>query len=132
MGCFGIVLATYELNQETVMEEQNTITIEDFFKTELKVGKVLTCEKVPKSKKLLKMEIDLGEEVRQVLAGLAPWYLPEEVVGRRVVVVANLQPAKLMGLESQGMVLAATGDAEGSVPCFVQVPEGVPVGARIR
>lgn len=114
------------------MEEKELIDIQDFAKVELRVGKVLSCENVPKSKKLLKMMIDCGTETRQVLAGLAPWYIPEEVIGRKVIVVANLQPAKLMGLESQGMVLAASGKGEDSVPCFLSVPDGVPVGAKIR
>ena len=109
--------------QEHEQENQNQIGIEDFMAIDLRVGKVLTCEKVPKSKKLLKMEIDLGGEVRQILAGLSQFYLPEEMVGRRVVVVANLAPAKLMGLESQGMVLAASPE-DGGVPTLVAAPPG--------
>jgi methionyl-tRNA synthetase len=118
--------------EELNTEENNLIGIEDFAKVELRVGKILTCEKVPKSRKLLKMMIDCGSETRQILAGLSPWYLPEELVGRKVVIVANLKPAKLMGIESQGMVLAAAGQGEDSVPCFLSVPDGVPVGAGIR
>lgn len=112
-------------------ENKDQITIEDFMKVDLRVGKVLTCEKVPKSKKLLKMEIDLGSEVRQILAGLSQVYLPEEMVGRRVIVVANLAPATLMGHESQGMVLAAAPES-GGIPTLAAVPEGVPVGAKVR
>jgi len=114
------------------MEDQELIEIGDFAKVQLRVGKVLTCEKIPKSRKLLIMTIDIGTETRQVLAGLAPWYIPEEVIGRKVIVVTNLKPAKLMGHESQGMVLAASGSGEDSVPCFVGVPEGVPVGGTVR
>ena len=115
---------------EATTEEtgQGQISIESFMEMDLRVGKILSCELVPKSRKLLIMRIDLGMEVRQILAGLAPFYLPEEMVGRRVVVVANLKPAKLMGKESQGMILAA-----GEMPpALVAVPEGVPVGARVR
>lgn len=119
-------------NQNETPVEDNLISIEDFMKVELRVGKILSCEKVPKSKKLLKMEIDLGFEVRQILAGIGPWYLPCELIGRRVAVVANLKPAKLMGLESQGMILAATGEGADAVPVPLAVPDGMPLGAKIR
>lgn len=122
------------MEQENTEVVDNSIAIEDFMKVELRVGKVLTCERVPKSKKLLKMEIDLGPVLgtRQILAGLAQVYLPEEMVARRVIVVANLKPAKLMGLESQGMCLAASPEVEGGLPSLVSVPEGVPVGSLVR
>jgi methionyl-tRNA synthetase len=87
------------------------ITIEDFQKIQLKVAKVLAAERVPKSEKLIKLQVDLGTEQRQIVAGIGKKYAPEELIGRRIVIVANLKPAKLMGVESQGMVLAA-GDAE--------------------
>jgi len=119
-----------EETQEQTPEDA-LIGIEDFMKIELRVGKVLTCEKVPKSKKLLKMDVDMGSEVRQILAGLSQFLLPEEMIGRRVVVVANLKPAKLMGLESNGMVLA-TDPGEGGCPVPVSVPEGTPLGAKVR
>jgi len=121
-----------ETKTEETNPEENLITIQDFMKTELRVGKVLTCEKVPKSRNLLKMEVDLGSETRQILAGMAPFLLPEEMVGRRVVVVANLKPAKLMGLESQGMILAASPEGEGAVPVPIAVAEGIPLGAKVR
>ncbi|MDT7041646.1 methionine--tRNA ligase [Candidatus Nitronereus thalassa] len=85
------------------------ITIEDFQKIQLKVAKVLSAERVPKSNKLLKLQVDLGAEQRQIVAGIGKKYAPEDVIGKSIVVVANLQPAKLMGVESQGMVLAAGG-----------------------
>jgi len=87
------------------------IKIDDFMKVELKVGKVLSAERVPKSDKLIKMQIDLGTETRQIVGGIGKSYEPEQLVGRNVVVVANLKPAKLMGIESKGMVLAA-GDVD--------------------
>src|SRR5207248_7425227 len=85
------------------------ITIDDFAKVEMRVGEVLTAERVPKSDKLLRFTVDLGEaEPRQILAGIAEYYEPEKLVGRKLVVVSNLKPRKLRGFESQGMVLAAS------------------------
>ena len=92
-------------------DEGNPISIQDFQKVELKVAKILAAERVPKSDKLLKLQVDLGTEQRQIVAGVGKKYSPEDLVGKTVVVVANLKPAKLMGVESQGMVLAA-GDQE--------------------
>ena len=92
-------------------DEGSLIGIQDFQKVELKVAKILTAERVPKSNKLLKLQVDLGDEQRQIVAGIGKKYGPEDVVGKTIVVVANLKPAKLMGVESQGMVLAA-GDQE--------------------
>ena len=83
--------------------------IEDFQKIQLKVGKILEAERVPKSNKLLKLQVNLGTEQRQIVAGIGKKYAPEDIVGKTIVVVANLKPAKLMGVESQGMVLAAGG-----------------------
>jgi methionyl-tRNA synthetase len=82
------------------------ITIEDFQKVRLQVAKIVSAERVPKSEKLLKLQVDLGGVQRQIVAGIGKRYEPEALVGRRVVVVSNLKPAKLMGVESQGMVLA--------------------------
>jgi methionyl-tRNA synthetase len=87
------------------------ITIEDFKKIQLKVAKVVSAERIPKSEKLIKLLVDLGSEQRQIVAGIGRTYAPEDLLGRRIVIVANLKPAKLMGVESQGMVLAA-GDTE--------------------
>ena len=108
------------------------ISIDDFMKTELRVAKVLEAEAVPKSKKLLKLKVDVGEpEPRQILAGIAEAYpQPEQLVGRTIVIVANLKPAKLMGLESNGMVLAAS--LEGGAPQLLAVAEGIPPGTRVR
>ncbi|MBI4400565.1 MAG: methionine--tRNA ligase [Nitrospirae bacterium] len=105
------------------------ITIEEFQKVQLKVGKVLSAERVPKSDKLLKLQVDLGGEQRQVVAGIGKTYEPESLVGRRVVVVTNLKPAKLMGVESQGMVLAA-GDKE--VGGLVTILEDVQPGTKVK
>jgi methionyl-tRNA synthetase len=105
------------------------ITIDDFMKIDLRVAKVLTAERVPKSKKLIKLTLDLGYEQRTLAAGIAEAYEPEALVGKTVVIVANLKPAKLMGIESNGMVLAASIDGE---PSLLSVDAGVPAGTRVR
>jgi methionyl-tRNA synthetase len=84
------------------------IGIEDFMKVDLKVGKIIAAERVEKSEKLIKLKVDIGAETRQVVAGIGKSYGPEELMGKSVVIVANLKPAKLMGIESQGMLLAAS------------------------
>lgn len=86
---------------------KETIAFDDFQKLELKIGTILECEKVENSNKLLKMQVDLGEEKRQIISGIAKYYLPEELVGKQVVVLANLEARKIMGKESEGMILAA-------------------------
>ncbi len=91
-------------------EHEAEIPIESFFSVELRVGEVLECEPVPKAKKLLKLQIDLGYEKRQVVSGIAKFYKPEELVGKKVIVVANLKPAKLCGVDSYGMLLASGED----------------------
>jgi methionyl-tRNA synthetase len=115
-------------NQPTISDPQH-IGIEDFQKVHLKVAKVLAAERVPKSAKLLKLQVDIGKEQRQIVAGIGKKYTPEEMIGRTIVVVANLKPAKLMGIESQGMVLAA-GDTE--VLELLNMPEEVPAGTKIK
>lgn len=105
------------------------INYDDFSKVELKVGSVLEAEEVAESEKLIKLKVDLGEESpRQILAGVKQWYSPEDLVGSQVVVVANLEPRMMMGLESQGMLLAADGE-EG--PVFLTIPQQVPPGSGI-
>lgn len=106
------------------------ITIDDFAKVELRVGQIKVAERVPKSDKLLRLEIDIGTEVRQVLAGIAEAYAPETLVGRKVVIVANLAPRKMRGLESNGMIVAAS--LEGGKPVLASFLEDVPIGARLK
>ena len=106
------------------------ITIDDFAKVELRVGLVKVAERVPKADKLLRLEIDIGTEVRQVLAGIAEAYAPETLVGRKVVIVANLAPRKMRGYESNGMIVAAS--LEGGKPVLASFLEDVPVGARLK
>jgi len=106
------------------------ITIDDFAKIELRVGQVKVAEKVKGADKLLRLEVDLGTEVRQVVAGIAEAYAPETLIGRKVVIVANLAPRKLRGLESNGMIVAAS--AEGGKPVLCSFLEDVPVGTRLK
>ena len=110
--------------------QDGKITIDDFAKIELRVGIVKIAERVPKSDKLLRLEVDLGTEMRQVVAGIAEAYAPEALVGRKVVIVANLAPRKLRGLESNGMIVAAS--LEGGKPVLAGFLEDVPVGARLK
>ena len=105
------------------------IAIDDFAKVELRAAKVLACEPVKRAKKLLKLTLDDGEGERTVASGIAQWYKPEDLVGRTVVLVANLKPAKLCGVESCGMILAADAAEDDVRVVFL---EGVPAGARIR
>jgi methionyl-tRNA synthetase len=106
------------------------ITIDDFMKVDLRVAKVLAAEKVPNSRKLVKLSIDVGTEQRTLVAGIAEAYEPEQLVGRTIVMVFNLKPAKLMGIESNGMVLAAS--PEGGKPTLAGFDADVPPGTRVR
>ncbi len=84
------------------------IGIEDFMKVDLRIGRITAAERVQKSEKLIKLQVDIGYETRQVVAGIGKSYAPEELMGKSIVIVANLKPAKLMGIESQGMLLAGS------------------------
>jgi methionyl-tRNA synthetase len=106
------------------------ITIDDFARVELRVAQILVAERVPKADKLLRLEVDLGTEKRQILAGIAEYYEPEKLIGRRIVIVANLAPRKMRGLESNGMLLAAS--LEGGAPVLAGFLEDVPLGARLK
>jgi methionyl-tRNA synthetase len=106
------------------------ISIDDFVKVDLRVAQILVAERVPKADKLLRLEVDLGYERRQILAGIAQYYEPEKLVGRKIVIVANLAPRKMRGLESNGMLLAAS--LEGGSPVLAGFLEEVPLGARLK
>jgi methionyl-tRNA synthetase len=106
------------------------ITIDDFVKVDLRVAQILVAERVPKADKLLRLEVDLGYEKRQILAGIAQYYEPEKLVGRKIVIVANLAPRKLRGLESNGMLLAAS--LPDGAPVLASFLEEVPLGARLK
>lgn len=125
-----------EISEQAVkpveVSDKPTISIDDFAKVDLRVALVLEAERVPKADKLLRLVVDLGEQKpRQILAGIAQYYTPEQMVGRKIVVVANLEPRKLRGLESQGMLLAASLGEQGQ-PVLAGFHEDVPVGARLK
>jgi methionyl-tRNA synthetase len=107
------------------------ISIDDFMKVELRVGQVKAAEKVKGADKLLRLEVDIGTEVRQLVAGIALAYKPEDLIGRKVVIVANLQPRKLRGLESNGMIVAASVGEDGK-PVLAGFLEDVPIGAKLK
>ncbi len=107
------------------------ISIEDFAKVEMRVGQVVAAERIPKADRLLKLQVDVGGEVRQVCAGIAEYYEPEKLIGMKVVVVTNLQPRKLRGVESNGMIVAASVGEEGR-PVLATFAEDVPNGARLK
>ena len=106
------------------------ISIDDFMKVDLRVAKVLAAEKVPNSRKLVKLSVDVGTEQRTLVAGIAEAYEPDALVGRTIVIVFNLKPAKLMGSESNGMVLA--GSPDGGKPTLVGFDQDLPPGSRVR
>ena len=105
------------------------ITIDEFMKIQLKTAKILSAERVPKSEKLIKLQVSLGTEQRQIVAGIGKKYDPDVLVGKTIVIVANLKPAKLMGVESQGMVLAA-GDTD--VHGLLTIQEEVDPGTKVK
>jgi methionyl-tRNA synthetase len=107
------------------------IGIEDFSKVEMRVGQVKTAERIVGADKLLKLTVDIGSEVRQICAGIAQFYEPESLIGRKVVVVTNLAPRKLRGVESNGMIVAASVGPEGR-PVLAGFHEEVEVGARLK
>jgi methionyl-tRNA synthetase len=115
---------------EVASQAAQHITIDDFAKVELRVAQILVAERVPKADKLLRLEVDLGTEKRQILAGIAEYYEPEKLIGRKIVIVANLAPRKMRGLESNGMLLAAS--LEGGAPVLAGFLEDVPLGARLK
>ena len=123
---------THATEADAVAGVTSFIEIDDFAKVDLRVGQVLSAERIPKADKLLLLKVDLGEEQpRQILAGIAQYYEPEKLVGRKVVIVANLKPRKLRGYESQGMVVAASYGEEGR-PVIATFTEDVPNGARLK
>ena len=120
--------AEAEAKQKEKPEGCAVIGIEDFMNVELRTAKVVACENVPKAKKLLKLQLDLGYETRQVVSGIAKFYTPEQMIGKKVIVVANLKPATLCGIESQGMILAS-GEEQIRV---VFLADDTPLGERVR
>lgn len=111
------------------MEPKPVVSYDDFAKLDLRVGKVLAAEAVEGSEKLVRLSVSLGEETRQILAGIRKFYPAEDLVGREIVVVANLEPRKLMGMESQGMLLAAS---DGNAVVLLAPERETSPGAGIR
>jgi methionyl-tRNA synthetase len=124
-------LAAPQVPSEPSQAQSQHITIDDFAKVDLRVAQVLVAERIPKADKLLRLEVDLGYEKRQILAGIAQYYEPEKLIGRKIVIVANLAPRKMRGLESNGMLLAASLPPDGS-PVLAGFLEDVPLGARLK
>ena len=119
-----------EPTSEKIAPATEKITIDDFIKVDLRVAQIKVAERVPKADKLLRLEVDLGYEQRQILAGIAEAYAPESLIGRKVVIVANLAPRKLRGLESNGMIVAAS--LEGGKPVLAGFLENIEIGARLK
>jgi methionyl-tRNA synthetase len=120
-------------NPESPPLESPQITIDDFAKIELRVAQILIAERIPKADKLLRLEVDLGPDFprRQILSGIAEWYTPEDLIGRRIVVITNLAPRKMRGLESHGMLLAAS-HGEGGKPVLATFGEDIALGSRLK
>ena len=116
--------------QKKVSESEPTISIDDFLKVKLRVARVLEAERVEGADRLLRLRVSLGDENRQLVAGVAERYQPEELVGRKIIVVTNLKPARIRGVQSEGMLLAAE-DADGS-PVLATFAEPVEPGSRVR
>ncbi len=116
-------------SQETPSQTSSQISIEEFARIQMRAGQILEAEKIEGSRKLVKLRVDIGSEVRQVVAGIAEAYEPASLVNRKVVVVVNLKPAKLMGVESNGMVVAASVDGK---PVLATFNEDVPNGALLK
>jgi methionyl-tRNA synthetase len=106
------------------------ISIDEFMKVDLRVARITAAERVPKSKKLVKLSVDVGYEQRTLVAGIGDAYEPDALVGKTIAIVANLKPAKLMGIESNGMVLA--GSPEGGLPTLATFDPAPPLGSRVR
>lgn len=105
------------------------ITFDEFKRMDLRVGQVLKAEKVEGTQKLVKLEVDIGMEKRQMVAGVAEVYPPETLIGKRIIVVANLMPARIRGIESQGMLLAADLEGKPIIPFF---EKDIPAGTKVR
>ena len=123
--------AQEQAEAEEKKETKELITIDDFAKVELKVGTVVSCEKHPKADRLLVEQVDLGDETRQIVSGIAKFFSPQEMVGRKVIVVSNLKPAKLRGVESQGMILCAASDDDSALD-LATICKDLPNGTTVR
>jgi len=111
------------------MESKETIEMSEFAKLDLRIGKIVNAERIEGSKRLIKLDVNVGNEIRQFVAGIAEEYTPESLIGKLVPVLVNLKPAKLMGVESQGMILAV--EVNGK-PILLHPDKEVPTGSRVR
>ncbi len=116
---------------QSAIPDTPQIAIDDFVKIDLRVAQIIVAERIPKADKLLRLEVDLGYEKRQILSGIAEWYTPEELLGKKIVVIANLAPRKMRGLESHGMLLAAS-EGENGKPILATFGEDIALGSRLR
>jgi methionine--tRNA ligase beta chain len=111
------------------MADNELINMSEFARLDVRIGNIVSAERIEGSKKLIKLDVDVGDETRQLVAGIAEEYTPEELIGKLVPILANLKPAKLMGVESQGMILAV--DVAGK-PILLHPDKEVPAGSRVR
>ena len=111
------------------MGDEETISMNEFAKLDIRIGKIVTAERITGSKKLIKLDVDLGSDQRQLVAGIAEEYTPESLIGRLVPILVNMKPAKLMGVESRGMILAVD---VGGKPILMHPDQDVPAGSRVR
>ena len=118
-----------EERSEEKPPETPRISIDEFAKVQMRVGQIMEAEKIEGSRKLLKLKVDIGSEVRQVVAGISEAYAPEALLNKKIILVVNLKPAKLMGVESNGMIVAAS---DGGRPVLATFIEDVPNGATLR
>jgi len=111
------------------MEDKRIIEMSEFARLDLRIGRIVNAERIAGSKKLIKLDVDVGDELRQLVAGIAEDYMPDDLIGKLVPFLANLKPAKLMGVESRGMILAV--DVNGK-PILLHPDKEVPAGSRVR
>ncbi|MBN9615049.1 MAG: methionine--tRNA ligase subunit beta [Acidobacteriales bacterium] len=126
-----IAETTHPIADTAAAPDTPQIAIDDFVKIDLRVARIVLAERIPKADKLLRLEVDLGYEKRQILSGIAQWYTPEELIGRNIVVIANLAPRKMRGLESHGMLLAASHGEDGK-PILATFGEEIALGSRLK
>ncbi|MEO7028973.1 MAG: methionine--tRNA ligase subunit beta, partial [Acidobacteriaceae bacterium] len=132
-GAFATIAAQTPITAAAA-DASPQITIDDFAKIELRVAEIKVAERIPKADKLLRLEVDLGPDFpgrRQILSGIAEWYAPEDLIGRRIVVITNLAPRKMRGLESHGMLLAAS-NGENGKPILATFSEDIALGSRLK
>jgi methionyl-tRNA synthetase len=126
---FGIQCFSLAIEGDDTMGDEEIIEMNEFVKLDVRIGKIVNAEKIKGSKKLIKLDVDVGDETRQLVAGIAEEYTPEGLIGTLVPLLVNLKPAKLMGVESRGMILAVD---VGGKPILLHPDKEVPAGSRVR